>query len=692
MSFSGMLRQPFDSSVKSILEARKAEHDRMLNGGTSTTGDYSRRLPAWARITIPGDSSAPAITMNREGFQGRYDQSHGRPKEASLKSLTIRRVTGHYPRLNLTLEVDVEFEVFTFEDFERYSRAYLRRHPEREPLRIEWGNGTTYGGRGATNHKLEGAMVLAGGFVNSELNTYQCKFTAISPANAICELDMFNTGDLQKIFRGQKFLYGKGIVSEGSSNVSNIIEKIMHDLQYKKNNELKRTIKQMDGEEPELFTQGSRDGIETPDKVGKIFRGFDGSKAPGKMGKWFSTKDEESGVDSDAHEYLSLEYIVWLVNCTVLRMVTDACGQQLNYKIQFLENGKHYSKITKALGHFRSANPVEVLFLDRSGASGKYCVDDSCEAGKDFNVTPGGVSDFAECVDLGGERLNHKKILIDRRTVIQPLVDIIKDKDTQADSKKFRGNRNDRGIDTLLKLNVFFDNIFEKINHASGGYVNLSLVNYEPTKVKRPEEAQVLYIMDTHTVGEKADIVIVDPIKGDGSTFMASLDGKLPSDKVAIALIPGIGEGSNASGRVSEDQTALNEAQIRYIELLAKLTSSDLSDGVYAKMSNKDFNASTVQDTVSTLSEFRKVSSTLKYLGDYRFESFDFVEYFDVAMTLEMEGVFPIIAGNIFSSKNLPKFLRPENKVGFVALDIEDRIEAPGFWTTVISSRLIPYT
>lgn len=684
-----LLRQPFDSQVKSILDARKAEHQRMLNGGTDTTGNYSRRLPAWAKITIPG-TNAPAIVMNREGFQGRYDQSHGRPKEASLKSITIRRVTGYAPRVNLTLEVEVEFEVYTFEDFERYARAYLRRHPERKPLKIEWGNGATYGGRGATNHELNGAMVLAGGFTNSELNTYQCKFTAIGPANAICELDIFGMRDLKGIFKGQKFRFQR-VGQDGFTEVSNIIEKIMHDLQYTKNNELLVTQDKKNGEEPELFTDGSREGIETPDKVGKIFSPFKGSKAPNLLGRVFNQTGEQSGIESDAHEYLSLEYIVWLINSTVLRTVVDKCGQQLDYRIVFEDNDRHYSRITKDLGHFRSANPIEVLFLDFTGACGKYCVDGDCEAGKDFNITPGGVSDFAECVDLGQAKLNHKKILIDRRSVISPLLDVIEKRQKESDDKKKNSLRMDRESDNILKVNTFFSVLFDKINRASGGYVNLSLKNYEPSKVKDPREAQKLIITDTNTIWDDAPLNMLDPVKGDGSTFRVSLDGKLPDNLLALSLIPGLEEGSGTSGKYSQDDTALNELFIRLIELKAKLTSDQVNDGCYAKMASKNFDPTTVQDTVSTLAEYRKVSMALKLLQGSPFEKFDFVEYFDISMNIEMEGVFPIIAGNIFSSKNLPSFARPDNKVGFVALDIEDRIEAPGFWTTTVQARLTPY-
>src|SRR5210317_705299 len=176
-----LLRQPLDGGVKSRLETRKAIHNKMRSGGSDTTGDQKRRLPAWARISIPG-SSAPPIEANLDGYYGRYRSGDdNRPQYANLKSLSIKRVTGKGETFNLTLEIDVEFEVFNYDDFKVYANAYLRREPDRKPLKIEWGNGSTLGGRGATSHSIEGAMVVAGGYSNTELNTYVCKFNAIGP-------------------------------------------------------------------------------------------------------------------------------------------------------------------------------------------------------------------------------------------------------------------------------------------------------------------------------------------------------------------------------------------------------------------------------------------------------------------------------------------------------------------------------
>jgi hypothetical protein len=685
-----LLRQEFNQRVRDALNARKALHRTMQNGGVSTTGNYSKRLPAWATIQIMDEPTAPVIAMNRQGFQGKYNQFHGRPKGPSLKSLNIRRVTGYAEKMNLTLEIEVEFEVFTFEDFELYARYYLRRHPDRKPLKISWGHGDSFNGRGIVVNSIEGAMVLGGGYTNSELNTYVCKFNAIGPANAICELDLFGVKDFQKIFPGNKFVTQRNS-NDGGYNVTNIIQKIMHDLQWEQNSNLRITSKRQDGYEPILNSTG---GLQPgPARVGKIFNAFDGSKAPNGLNRFFNTNaaQEQTGIESDAHEYVSLEYVVWLINSTVLKTVNDKCGNQLEFRIDFMEAGKHYSAIPTDLTHFRSANPVEVLFLDKEKKSGNYTVANDSSVGKDFTVTPNAPSSFEDCVNVSLGRLNHKKILLERRMVIAPIIDVLRMKSEDEKDSKKESVRNDRGTDNILRLKNFFDALFEKINRASGGYVNLSLVNYDPAYSDR-KKLQRLRIMDTHTVSnDPARLIMLDPVKGDGSSFRVTVDGKLPDNLVALSLLPGLGEGSNINAKYCEDDARLSDLLQQSNELRTKLVSQDITNGCYAKLAADAFSDAAVQDCVSTLSEYRKLKAAIKFLDGQGFEKFDFVEYFDVFMNIEMEGAFPIIAGNVFSSTNLPSFARPDNKIGFVALDIEDRIEAPGTWTTIIQSRMCPY-
>jgi hypothetical protein len=673
-----LLRQPLDGSVKNRLDARKSTHMRMRAGGSDPTGDQKRRLSAWARISIPG-SSAPPIEANLQGYEGRYRSNiDNRPRDASLKSLSIKRVTGKGESFNLTLEIDVEFEVFTFDDFQVFASSYLRREPDRKPLKIEWGNGSTLGGRGKVSHSIEGAMVVAGGYSNTELNTYVCRFNAIGPAQSLVNLDILSC-DLMHLFKNQYFIYGNLSVFSANEKVSNLINKIMYDLQQGGKT---RTDDVEEGTEP--IAPGMNDGK----PIGKVYKKF---QDPGWLNlkiawdNWTNRSEEKTGVGSDMHEYLSLEYIVDLINKSIIKITNTKCNDKFSFNIVFDETPYSYVPARYLGNKFRSADPVSVLFLDGSN-SGNY--QNNSKNGKNFEVS----GYFSDCVSVSNQTVNHRKILISRKLVVNYLSEKLeKLNEANENAKKTNKNSIDRVNDVTLPLKEFFEYIFSRISKASGNYVNLSFMFPDISKNKNREMHKII-ITDAFSISKpKPEIFEFDPFNGDGNCLSLVVEGKLPADLVGLALIQGIGEGSGTGGKISEEKDYQQSVQDEYYTLLTKLRSVSEDDGVFAQMAKKDFSEDTIADACSTLSEFKKVSNSLAILNEEMGGPFTFTEYFDLEMKVEMEGIFPIIAGNVFTSTNLPKFAKPDNGIGFVVMDVEDKIDATGVWTTSISTRACPY-
>jgi hypothetical protein len=669
--------QNFDEATLGVLNARKSFHLNMRAGGIDTTGNHKRRLPAWARISVPG-SDAPDIVMTKDGYTGRYRASiDNRPSRASLRSISLQRVTGQAPKLNLTLEINIEFEVYTYDAFEEYAKHYLRRDPERNLLTVEWGNGDSFDGRGIVYNKIEGAAVVSGGYTNTDQNTYDCKIFAIGPAQAIVDIDIMSC-DVAPYFPGQKFFYGADFLGS-KEPVTSLVTKMIYDLQKGGQS---RTENFADGEEP--ISNGMNNG----NPVGKVYEKFEGSYLSRLFENMTNRSDERSGLGSDAHEFVSLEYIVDLINKTVLESVTDKCGRVYGFEIGFQPNDLHYSyaPTSELGGNFRSADPVGVLFIG-GPASGVY--KNNSGDGKDFQV---GGTYFNDCVVEG--KVNHKKILISRQIVATKMFEIAhqineaKEKE-QKDSK----TGTSRLSDINYPLQDFFDFLFKRISAASGNFINLSLRAEDYTK-ERLEKSDVyrLIIYDALVKTKTPSYFEFDPLKGDGTSFSVVIDGKLPENKtLQIALLPGTGEGSGTSGLLSQDEKAVKELQKKVDELKIKLTSTDEEKGVYARMAKKNFSEDTINDAVSSLSEFKKDLNALKILTKTPSSGFSFTEYFDLEMKVETEGIFPVIAGNVITSTNLPSFARPENNIGFAVMNVEDKIEAPGIWTTSISARATPY-
>lgn len=671
-----LLRQKFDDSTFGIMSKRKEEHYRMRNGGDDPSGDYARRLPAWARISMP-NTRYPSLEANLGGYAESYNETTNRPKRAILKSLSIKRVTGKAEKMNLTLEIDVEFEVFSFDEFVTYSRAYLRREKDRNPITIEWGNGSDYNGRGKISNKIEGAYVIAGGYSNTELNTYICRFNAIGPASAVANLDVLSC-DISYIFPNQTFKYGSSLLA-GTENVASLITKIMYDLQEGGST---RTANLGDGYEPR-----SKD-MAGGNPVGKIYEYFPGSnRFISFISSFLNSAEEKTGIGSDAHEYISLQYIVDLINKTILKATNDKCGGKFKFKISFEKENPYSAVPASTLGNkFRSADPTSVLFLGRG--SGNY--KNNAGNGKDFEI--GGSFFKTNC--FLGDRIAHRYILVSRRFVVDELHLKFQELNTaREESTKNKTNKTDRISDVTYSIKEFFETIFSRISRCSGNFVNLSFRCPDPTKINDKFELQELIITDALAVsGAPHPLFELDPIKGDGNSLSLIVEGKLPTDLVALALVTGIREGSGTSGKISEDTKYPDNVDKEYNSLIKKLTSTDEKIGVYAKMAKKDFSEDTIADACSSLAEFKKIHNAIEVIrGTNTNGKFSFMEYFDLEMKIEMEGTYPIIAGNVFTSTNLPDFARPSNGIGFVVMDVEDKIDATGVWTTSISTRACPY-
>jgi len=282
--------------------------------------------------------------------------------------------------------------------------------------------------------------------------------------------------------------------------------------------------------------------------------------------------------------------------------------------------------------------------------------------------------------------------LISRKLVVTKLSEKLEEvDDTKKSTKRANNDSMDRVNDVTYSLQEFFNFIFGRISRASGNYVNLSFRFPDITKNKNKEMQKIIIGDALSTKSPIPEFFEFDPFKGDGNCLNLTVEGKLPTDLVGLALIQGIGEGSGTAGKISEEKDYLIGVIEEYSTILNKLTSTDPEDGVFAAMADKDFSEDTIADACSTLAEFKKILNSLYILRESMPKPYSFTEYFDLEMKVDMEGIYPIIAGNVFTSTNLPPFAKPSNGIGFVVMDVEDKIDATGVWTTTISTRASPY-
>lgn len=667
---SNLLNQPFDGSVLSRLQSRNGIHDKMRNGGIDAKGNQARRLSSWATVSVEG---GPSISTTQAGFEERYRKSDRRPQPPSLSRIVIRRATGTAEKINLSVEIEVEFEVYTYEDFLSYSTVYLRRSPDRKPLTIKWGNVDSYEGRGKGSHTITGILVIGGGFrrVEGRQNVYRCFFRAIAPGESILQLDSFQLGDTLPFSPGDKFKYSR-VLFTGTEGVTSIPEQIMFDLQSS-GQDLTKSFS--DGYEPT-----SRSVIPgTP--MGKIYQPFDGSPAgDASVVGWFSRtfnvgQEESTGQDSDAVEYISLEYLVELVNLTIVKAASKRTSNQFNLKIKFAD--LHYSYFPAL---YKSGNPLNVLLL--GGGGGVYKSSDFPSRGKDFEESGGY---FTSCKQ--GSKVDHKKILISRRAAINSLIQAMSEyKDEKKDARKDSKYADVSDVkQRALSVETLFNDIFQIIARATGYYVNLSFA-YPKSVGQDKTSGQSIEIIDGSYVTGQTQIWKVRPITGDGNSLRVDLDGKMPSDLVALSFIPGSGAGSQTSLEYSEDGAGRTAIENQKGILNSKLThrsTNDVPAGVYAKIADSSFGEAEMQAACAALADYRNLEKPTGWGGGT-----GFTEFFDINLSVTMEGVFPLIIGNRITSEGLPAFATTSKGWSFVVLEVVDTIEAPNNWTTEVRARL----
>ncbi len=664
-----LLSQPFDDGVIGALEARLGRHNQAKFGPASDSkGMHGRRLSAWCYITHP---NGPTLSMTTAGFQKRYREGDRMPQPASLKKVTINRVTTTAEKINLTVEVKVEFECYTIEQFFEYADAYLRRPPEAQPITVRFGNIEPSDGRGTGPHELKGTIVIGGGYTQ-EGSIWKCTFKAISPGSAVTQVDMMQVGD--KIPRGLTFKAARILQTSSPEKVAHLHEYILYHLQ-RNGNVLTEDVK--DGEEISISTPGFTNPI------GKVYKQFKGDAATGnstfnKIVAWkHMFSDDSVGIDTGANEYVSLKYITELVNKTVLGSVNE---KAIGYDLKIIVDENAYSFVPSYL--FKSANPLEVLFLDGSVA-GKYIAKQSRNTGKDFEV---GGKFFAKC--KRGGRIYLSKILISRRTVIAPLIGALKQYQEEIKSARKDGKNTDLSdIKTrMLSIGTFFNEIFQAIAKASGYYVNLTLT-HEKDSFKDDKKTHILKIVDSAAIYQQVKPYMFRPITGDGSSLSVNVNGELPNNEVSFAILEGTGPGSMTSAAQSKKQEEIKQQlQKSRAEAYAKLNNTSVNDdppGVYAKIAESNFSQEACSAAAATLSDYKRLVIPTAWE-----DGIGWTEYFDIELSAEIEGVFPIIVGNRVTCEGLPPYHTVEKKMCFVVLDVTDDINAPGVWTTSIKARL----
>jgi hypothetical protein len=664
---SDLFRQPLDGSVLSRLIARKATHTTAKNSkDAGDKGDHKRRLPAWAKVT-KGDLE---LVMNRDGFQKRYSGTNLRPQEPSLQRISITRDAGRGYNINLALTITVDFEVFTYEQFERYAEAFLRRDPN-VPIQLEWGNIETYNGRGKTNHTLGEMYVVSGGFTTTGMNTYKCTFRAIAPAEGIKNFDIYQALEIETDDK-----VNSQIAGETQRNKAQSLSQLVN------THFLKTGVT--------ALTKGSFELVTVNGKTAGVLFDPPASLDPSN---YSNTGKQTSPNHTNAPrilEYVTLEYIVDLLQEYVVGYYNEL--GPITYKLTFgdtEENERSKTAIADTSIKFKSCDPIKVLFLGED--CGNYTLTNG--TGKNFEE---GVNDSLKAVKIEGSSyiIDHKKILINKHTFLEKLLGPAADEigSTQLTATKIADLSSNLLSDKRLPIRNFLQDLFNVIYNASGGFVNLSFQvdrEYQDSVNSKVNEHKLKIYDASYVTGEQDGTVWeFDPLRGDGNVLDMEVKAELARDVLDMALWYSY-ETASGTANVEATELGTQQAQRQKKECdkaKSKLTDPYPEEGSWTMFIQQAFNTEHGSNVKNKLSKIRTCVSNAQALEPV--QSQKVAGFMPSRMSVKMEGVFPVKIGNLVSSTNLPSYQKIKNGMALAVIAVTDIIEAPGRWTTDIDAFL----
>lgn len=677
---NGYFDTGFDGSVLSRLVARKAQDKKGSN--SNPNGDKIRRLSSWAKVSAGGLT----LSTRNDTFESTYPGD--KKPTPTLTKVIIRRSGMETHTVNLSLQVEFEFEVFTKDDFEKYASVFLRLYGATD-LSVKWGNVDTYDGKGKINHELPGGLnILPGVWNATEYNSYICKGKAICDGvtgaaeritTTIVESDKVSNANAHAELSYNVRGYISKAIAEGTSRMGADVDNM--------------------GPDHGALHPGSIKGGDGGPKPKHICATWDAgwiNKSEGSNAKTILGKSSAKDMDLNLYTYIPFDAIVHWMNI-ILEQREGADMKGILPKVRFQYSRDHYSYIPTALssgGLFRSANPWKMLWFNGEvGDKGSACymqtktgnngVDFGSKIPRNGSLSPNPVNGTYKAYSSGDKKFDFSKIWLNAH-FLQDLLDrvIAGDKSVFLDSAA--GKPGWESLSKTANLNAFLQAIFLEIKSCSGGYIDLTAVledvNGPTGGIPSPSVIKVYdkkYRILRSAGG--SDPWLIESREGDGNLLEFKMIGDLSGADTATLYTYVNGE--NATGLAQEgmsiNPTAFNEK----VKALGE---------VWAKFGRTGINQETITEAQQTLQD---VHGTEPYItsggGNDKYKNTKEVPLYLTA-DLKMEGIFPIYGGNRFRVTSAPDWFNDNSNLCFRALEVIDQIDKPNDWTTSVSLIMSP--
>jgi hypothetical protein len=667
MASYSLYRKNPEGDVIGILKGRRGLLDKTQ---TANGKSASVRNPAWASITghdksCDGDNKSRTLPIKQETWDEVY-KPNIKPSP-DLVSVTIE-YGGDW---GLARKVSAEIRCYSIEDFLWVQQYFLLPG---NVVDVSFGYSNSWG-VGQDSVSLKGFKVAVFAFNTTTEGFWICTFTAVSASTAIKNLDMQAV-----VCNGCNPISGNG--SSGNDGpikyftgkpqtknaVKGIAQLIAADAQ------INGTISIDDARDGEVIDRGKLvnyspgEGLDGSAAI-VLYTGDHMRKWDGKLSAWAGgilaglTGTANEVETSNNQVYVTLGYIVnRIINDQLLRAMTCGIGNKdrkdfNDLKIDF---DKKYSKC-QISPSITSGDPLTMLLL------GKGNYKNSSGDGKDFDADCKSLETVKSA--LGGGEIKLQNILLHRDVVMSAFNAATKPKESNSDQTDVKNSG-----DQVVNISDFFGKIADHISSCVGGAISLRLVEH-------PEKQNILIVVDqNYGVADKLDVVIFDPIDGDGSTRSCEVASNVGSQEYRASMFVG-------SSKKGDPVSAL-----RGCEPERKTAASD--EWAKAKLDfvalvrdpgNLGTNAFNGQD----INALKSIMGRLHRNNPYAVKT-ETVHYPGLSISIELDGIWGYMPGNGISSTQVPNKWRTAYNSYFMVTRVTQQIQDSD-WTTKIEGILAYY-
>lgn len=650
--------------VEGILKGRRG----LLNKPQTVGGkSASVRNPAWASITGYDKSCGGGGSMTLPREQETWDDVY-KPNikpAPDLVSVTIE-YGGDW---GLARKLSAEIRCYTITDFQRVQEKFLLPG---NVIDVSFGYRNSWGvGQGKT--ELKGFKVAVFAFNTTSEGFWICTFTAVSASTAIKNLDMqavVCNGCNPVTGNGSSGNTGPILYFTGKPQTKNAVKGVAQLIAA--DAQINGTISIDDARDGEVITKGQFKDYEPGS-------GLDGSAAivlytgdhmrttAGNMWAWagsFFTSFRNEVESTNNQVYVTLGYVVnRIINDQLLRAMTCGIGEKDrgDFNALKLDFDKEYSKC-KISPSITSGDPLTMLMLGK----GNYKNDSG--DGKDFDADCKNLGEVKCAIGLGAVKLQN--ILLHRDVIVGAFNAATKPKESNSDQTDVKNSG-----DQVVNITDFFQKVSDHISSCTGGAISLRLVEH-------PDKQNILMVVDqNYGVTETLNVVVFDPIDGDGTTRTCEVSSNVGSQEYRAAMFVGSSKKGDAVSalRGCEPQrktAASNEWAKAKLDFMALVRDP-------GNLGTNNFNGQDINALKSIMTRLHR--------NNPHAVTDETVHYPGLSISLELDGIWGYMPGNGVSSTQVPEKWRKAYNSYFMVTKVVQKIQDSD-WSTQVEGILAYYT